>query len=346
MVRKFALLTLAFAVFASGAAFAQSDNEAKEKVKPYLGNWALDLPGGAGWLNIRLVDDKYLDGDILWMGGSVVPVANVYWFQRGVVVTRVFNTPRVWEGKKVVRSHTRTQAMYIAVDPDDKDKIKVSSGEPKTSGLGVKMIEFTGKRIPAHPAAPDLSSLKYDKAITLFNEKNLDGWKLTNENQVNGWSAKDGVLINDPKQEKGKPHISYGNLRTVDEFEDFNLSLEVKVLPNGNSGVYLRGIYEVQVADSYGKPLDSHHMGGIYSRITPLVNAEKPAGEWQKYDITLCDRHINVVLNGTVIIDNQPVMGCTGGALTSDEFKPGPIYLQGDHTGVEYRNIVLKPIKK
>jgi hypothetical protein len=110
--------------------------------------------------------------------------------------------------------------------------------------------------------------------------------------------------------------------------------------------VYLRGIYEVQVMDSHGRGLDSHHMGAIYSRITPTVSAEKPAGQWQTMDITLCDRHVTVVLNGTPIIDNQPLLGCTGGALWSDEFRPGPIYLQGDHTAVSYRNIVLTPIQQ
>lgn len=345
MIRKLTVLALTVAIVASGATYAQ-DDVSKDKLEPYFGNWALDLPGGAGWMNIRMVDDKYLDGDILWYGGSVVPVANVYWFQRGLVVTRVFDTPRVWEGRKVVRSHTRTQAMFISIDPNDPDKIIINSGEPKTSGLGVTMLEFTGKRIPPPPDAPDLSKVKYGDPITLFNGKNLDGWKLTDENAANGWSVKDGALINDPKQEKGKPHINYGNLRTVDEYEDFNLTMNVKILPDNNSGVYLRGIYEVQVADTYGKPLDSHNMGAVYSRITPSVNAEKPANEWQTYDITLCDRHITVILNDTVIIDNQPVMGCTGGALTSDEFKPGPLYLQGDHSGVEYKNIVLKPIIK
>jgi hypothetical protein len=63
-------------------------------------------------------------------------------------------------------------------------------------------------------------------------------------------------------------------------------------------------------------------------------------------DITLLDRHVTVILNGQRIIDNQPLLGCTGGALTSDEFRPGPIYLQGDHTAVSYRNIVLTPILK
>jgi hypothetical protein len=87
-------------------------------------------------------------------------------------------------------------------------------------------------------------------------------------------------------------------------------------------------------------------MGALYSRIAPVVNAEKPAGEWQSMEMTLCDRHLTVVLNGKTIIDNQPVYGPTGGALTSDVFAPGPLYLQGDHGKISYRNIVLTPITK
>ena len=105
-------------------------------------------------------------------------------------------------------------------------------------------------------------------------------------------------------------------------------------------------MYEVQVFDSYGKDLDSHNMGAVYSRIKPMVAAEKPGGEWQALDITLCDRHVSVKLNGKTIIDNQPVFGPTGGAIISDVFAAGPIYLQGDHGNVSYRNIVLKQILK
>jgi len=228
----------------------------------------------------------------------------------------------------------------------EEPKWKVEDGFMVVNGTGSIMTkeEFAGKRIPPVGAAPDLSKVKYGRAIALFNGENLDGWKLTAPKVVNGWSAQNGLLINRAVQEEGKPHRSYGNLRTEQEFEDFNLKLETRVAQGGNSGVYLRGIYEVQVTDSYGKKLDPHNMGAVYSRITPSVNAEKPAGEWQTLDITLVDRHVTVVLNGTKIIDNAPVMGCTGGALWSDEFRPGPIYLQGDHTGIEYRNIVLKPV--
>jgi hypothetical protein len=180
----------------------------------------------------------------------------------------------------------------------------------------------------------------------LFNGKDLTGWKLINEKQKNGFTVVDGVLSNNPVQTEGAQHISYGNLRTEQEFEDFNLKLEVNVPAGSNSGVYLRGMYEIQVLDSYKKELDSHNMGALYSRIKPSVNAEKPAGTWQSLDITLCDRHVTVILNGTKIIDNQPVYGPTGGAMKSDVFTPGPLYLQGDHGKVEYRNIILTPIVK
>jgi len=180
---------------------------------------------------------------------------------------------------------------------------------------------------------------------SLYNGKNLDGWKLIDPNNKNGFIVENGVLINKPVQEAGH-HVRYGNIRTEQEFEDFNLKLEVKVPSGDNSGIYLRGMYEIQVFDSYGKELDPHNMGALYSRITPAVAAEKPAGEWQSLDITLWDRHLTIILNGKTIIDNQPVYGPTGGAISADVFAPGPIYLQGDHGTVYYRNMVLRPIRK
>jgi hypothetical protein len=191
-----------------------------------------------------------------------------------------------------------------------------------------------------------LSKVKFGAPIALFNGKDLTGWKLTKPGAICGWSVVDGILTNKVVQEPGKPHKPYGNLRTEQEFEDFNVRVETRVPKGGNSGVYLRGIYEVQVLDSYGKPLDPHNMGAIYSRICPTVAAEKPAGQWQTLDITLVDRYVTVILNGTKIIDNQPILGCTGGALWSDQFRPGPIYLQGDHTGIEYHSVVIRPVLK
>jgi hypothetical protein len=226
----------------------------------------------------------------------------------------------------------------------DGDSLQLVSVTPKADGNGADRAEFTGKRLPPMPPAPDLSQVKFGQPVTLFDGKSLDGWRLVETDAVNGWSVHDGILANTVTQEEGKPEKNYGNLRTVAEFEDFMLHAETRLPKEGNSGIYLRGLYEVQVYDSFGQPLDSHNMGAIYSRIKPTVNAEKPAGQWQTFDITFVQRHATVVLNGIKIIDNQPVLGPTGGALWPEVDRPGPIYLQGDHTGIEYRNIVLRPV--
>jgi hypothetical protein len=312
---------------------------------PFVGRWALTIPGGgAGWLGVTQ-EKGYMDGSILWGGGSVVPVSSVFMTDDGeqLYVTRINEVKRKDASGKTIRTHQFTEAIIANVSGDEMRLIRMVGRE---NGRGISREDFTGKRIPPLPPAPDLSKVQFGNPIQLFNGQNLEGWRLTSPNQVNGWSAENGVLINRPVQEEGKPHKAYGNLRTDREFEDFNLTLETRVEKNQNSGIYLRGIYEVQVADTYGRKTDSHNMGGVYSRITPTVAAEKPPGEWQTMDITLVKRHVTVILNGTKIIDNQPLLGCTGGALWSDEFRPGPIYLQGDHTGVEYRNMVLRPVVK
>lgn len=310
---------------------------------PFLGRWALTIPGGgAGWLGIEQ-KDGYLDGSILWGGGSVVPAASVSLDGETLQVTRMHKVERKNAAGDVVRTQYFTELISARISGDT---LQLTQYRPHFDGSRIMRSEFTGKRIAPLPPKPDLSQARYGQPIKLFNGASLDGWKLTNPRQKNGWSAEDGVLVNKTAPHGSGRRVSYGNLRTVAEFEDFNLKLEVNVPPRGNSGIYLRGLYEVQVSDTQGRPLDSHNMGGVYSRITPTVGVEKPAGQWQTMDITLLDRHVTVVLNGQRIIDNQPLLGCTGGAMTSDEFHPGPIYLQGDHTAVSYRNIVLTPIIK
>jgi hypothetical protein len=303
---------------------------------PFIGRWALIIPGGAaGWLGVEEKDGK-LQASVLWGGGSVLPAASAKVEGNKLIVTRIQKL-KGKDGKENIITETIAATL-------DGDAMKLTTVKRNQAGKELNKADLTGKRIPPLPARPNLKKVKFGKPIALFNGKDLSGWKTIGDNS--GWSVKDGILDNNAPQEEGKPHKRYANLRTEREFEDFNLKLEVCVPKNGNSGVYLRGLYEVQVADTCGKPLDSHNMGGIYSRITPTVAAEKPACEWQTMDMTLVDRHATVILNGKTIIDNQPLLGVTGGALTSDEFKPGPIFLQGDHTSVSYRNIVLRPVVK
>ena len=322
----------------------KSEAVQKTDIAEFLGQWTIDIDGGSvGWLEVRQEKD-YLDADLLWGGGSVVPVASVYMTDRALVVTLTDNVVRT---KDVNNTPVRTQILTNWLEIQRKgDKIAGYIYHPKKDGKGIDSTSFSGTKLPAPPPAPDMTKIKYGTPITLFNGKDLTGWRLINEKQKNGFSAANGVLSNDPVQVEGAPHSSYGNLRTDQEFEDFNLKLEVNVPAGSNSGVYLRGMYEVQVVDSYQKALDPHNMGGVYSRITPTSAAEKPAGEWQSMDITLCDRHATVILNGVKIIDNQPIYGPTGGAMKSDVFAAGPIYLQGDHGKVYYRNLVLTPIVK
>ena len=310
---------------------------------PFIGRWALTIPGGgAGWLGVTQ-EKGYLDASILWGGGSVVPVDCVFVNKGHLYIMRLSKVERKDASGNVVRTQTFPEIIQATLEGDT---LKLSQGQPRRNGDGIEEREFTGKRIPPLPGKPELAKVKFAAPIALFDGKNLDAWKLTDPGAKSGWSIEDGVLVNKPIQPQGGRHVSYGNLRTVAEFEDFNLKLEVNVAKGENSGVYLRGIYEIQVCDSYGKRLDPHNMGGVYSRITPKMSAEKAPGEWQTMDLTLVDRHATVILNGKKIIDNEPLLGCTGGAMWSDEFKPGPIYLQGDHTGVKYRNIVLTPVVK
>jgi hypothetical protein len=167
----------------------------------------------------------------------------------------------------------------------------------------------------------------------LFNGKDLTGWEpITPANSH--WVVKNGELLN---EEHGS------NLRSTRKFEDFKLHIEYNCPDKGNSGVYLRGRYEVQV--EY-EPLDAndefHRMGSIYSFLKPAVELPRKPGEWESYDVTLVGRWVTIVRDGVKTVDNQEIPGITGGALDSNEGEPGPFYIQGDHTGgMKYRNITI-----
>jgi hypothetical protein len=335
----FILFALAFTLTFAGMLAQETSPE------PFLGRWSLDLDyemDNVGWVEVRQ-EEGYLDADLLWRWGSVTPVEFVFAAGDRLFLTRSERLVRERdENGDPVR--IQRQVNWFEIRKEDKDHISGMAYFPNSSGIGMETVLFKGARIPPVPPAPDLSRVEYGEPVELFNGKDLSGWRLVEEHTVSGWKVVDGVLMNDPVQKESQPHINYGNLRTTDTFEDFKLELEVQVPGGSNSGIYLRGIYEVQVFDSYGEAPDSHHMGALYSRITPSVSAEKPAGQWQEMEIILCNRHLTVVLNGTTIIDNEPVEGVTGEAISSDEFSPGPILLQGDHGKVSYRNIVLTPI--
>lgn len=189
-----------------------------------------------------------------------------------------------------------------------------------------------------------MSQVRFGEPISLFDGETLDGWKLSNPKKQNGWRVEDGLLVNEtPKIDFGA-YGDYGNLVTEGEFGDFRLTLEYNVPAGGNSGIYLRGAYEAQVVDRDSRMQGISGPGAIFGRIAPARNAARPGGEWNRYVLTLVDQHITVELNGETVIDNVLLEGCTGGGIQADDTALGPLFLQGDHTSVRYRNLVLEPV--
>ncbi len=188
---------------------------------------------------------------------------------------------------------------------------------------------FRGVRAPAlnRPGVPS-----WGRGIDLL-QGGLTGWRVR-DGKASGWKMVAGVLTNDGPS---------ADLISRGLFDDFRLHVEVNIPPNGNSGIYLRGRYEVQVLDGYPQSPGSRRIGGVYGQVTPTSHPAKPAGEWQTFDITLVGRRVTVVLNSVTIIDGVEIPGITGGALESNEGAPGPVMLQGDHTAIQFRNIRIEP---
>jgi hypothetical protein len=188
--------------------------------------------------------------------------------------------------------------------------------------------------------APELATTgepEWDEPIELFDGKTLDGWSLRDPKAKMGWAVVDGELAVVESKDNA-------DLVSDQVFQDMKLHLEFNVEPKSNSGVYLRGRYEIQILDDPEMTGDTHGAGALYSRIAPSEDATKPAGEWQTYDITLVGRQLTVVLNGTEVV-SAPIEGITGGAINPFEGQPGPLMLQGDHGKVRFRNIVVTPAK-
>ena len=184
-------------------------------------------------------------------------------------------------------------------------------------------------------ATAGLAQRQEEKWTDLFNGKDLKGWHVRHEGGHNGWKVENGLLVNTPPST---------DLVSDQKFRDFELHYEYMIPERSNSGVYLRGRYEIQIDDAYGREPRNNRNGAIYGVITPSSNPSKPAGEWQTVDAKIVGDRATVVLNGTKIIDNAQVR-LTGAALDDKESEPGAIMLQGDHGKVTFRNIRIRPIK-
>ena len=195
-------------------------------------------------------------------------------------------------------------------------------------------LMFTGHRAPKIDEHDDGTWVE-GKPVRLFNGKDLTGWTGVASEKAQGWTVEDGIL-------KGTGHAD--DLVTVAKYWNFKLHAEFKLAEGSNSGIGLRGRYEVQIASDYGRPPGMHGTGALYTRILPRVNASKPPDEWQTYDIRLVGRDVSATLNGETLYEKGVIDGLTGIAYDPFEDKPGSIELQGDHGPVEFRNLVLAPL--
>src|SRR5262245_57824044 len=284
-----------------------------------FGRWDLvvqrDTQTSPSWLEVERSGTATLVGQFVGSGGSARPIARIE-FTDG---TLRFAIPPQWE------SNPRDITFEGRLEGD---RLTGSM----TMGDGQKAT-WSGTRAPSLRRAEPSG---WNEPITLFSGKDLGGWQPVGGGESQ-WSAAGGTLRN---AKRG------ANLVTLGKFDDFKLHLEFRVPKGENSGVYLRGRYELQIDDSAGLEPSSHHTGGLYGFIAPSENVARAAGEWQSMEVTLVGRMLTYALNGTTVICNREIPGITGGALDSAEADPGPLMLQGDHGPVDFRNIVITPAKE
>lgn len=284
-----------------------------------IGTWDLTVQGTGGpmpsWIEVVPSGRQALVGRFVGAFGSARPIADVTYVNGHFS----FSIPPQWED-----------------GPGSIDVSGTVAGNRISGSISGPFFEgalFMGRR------APSLARSRppvWDRPIELFNGRDMSGWQVRDPGGKKGWVARGGLLSNaDPGND----------LVSVRKFTDFKIHVEFRYPKDSNSGVYLRGRYEAQIQDDFGKPLADDIIGSIYGFIEPRINAAKRPGQWQTYDITLVGRYVTVVLNGVMVIARQKIPGITGGALDSDEGAPGPIFLQGDHGPIDFRKVTVTPAR-
>lgn len=297
-------LLLTIAISAQSVVAAESD---------FIGRWnlsLLDVDGYASaWLEIRPTADQDKRGQLVWIFGGAEPIEDV------VIAEDVLTFSHFFMGKR----------LRFTARP-------VGNALTGTTTDHSSTIKWVGVR------APDLrppTVLRQDTPLAIMTDPTLSGWTLRNGSSPSCWHTEEGILFNDQ---------SCADLKSNLDFLNFHLKLEFRLDDEGGSGVYLRGRYEVQIANDGNGPPTPRSSGAIFGHLAPLLSAGKKPGEWQTLEVTLIGREVTVRLNHHVVIANEQIPGPTGAALDSDEGRPGPIMLQGDHGRVSFRNIVITPL--
>ena len=310
---------LLFAVATAALPFMASAQDAKV----FLGRWDMTATPATGtpypqWMELLEKNGK-VEGRVQPRGGGWRPILGA----------------KIESGKLVVALSATMNWELTSAGPD-----QITGIEKRGAADGPKLA---GVRAPKLDRPMPKS---WTKPRPLFNGKDLTGWEPIGNVQNNKWIARDGELVNDNPEVPGVRNPGAANIKTTAKFQDFKLHIEVNCPDTGNSGIYLRGRYEIQIGTEGGK-LPDHEMGAVYSHYPPPAGAELGLGKWTAFDITFVGRHVTVLRDGKVYHDHVEIPGPTGGALDSRESEPGPFFLQGDHHGViRYRNMMISEPKK
>ena len=195
-------------------------------------------------------------------------------------------------------------------------------------------------------------------AIVLFDGKDLSKWRSVKTKAKADWTVGDGAVTVKPGS---------GDVETVQQFDDYQLHIEFRTPAEvhgsgqgrGNSGIFMQGVYELQVLDSYNNRTYSNgQAGAIYKQTMPLVNASRKPGEWQTYDVIYTSPKFNkdsmivnpafitVIHNGVVVQNHTPIYGTTPyrGKPQYQVHGKGPLRLQDHDNPTSFRNIWIREL--
>ncbi len=293
---------------------------------PFLGKWDITGVGPHAdyvyWLEVKEEDGK-LTGSFLNRSGSVLPLAEIK--IAGDELVFLPTMPRAGMPQPVHRAKVEEGRLL--------GMMTVGEGE------SAQNVAWIGERPPKWSEFDANKRYRMGTPVVLFDGKTIERiegmWDVQRKDQPSGWAVVDGAMTNEAKA---------NNLVTRHRFRDFKIHCEYKIEEKSNSGIFLRGRYELQVLDDAGKPPDIHGHMALYSRVKPSVNAGLAAGQWQTMEATIVGNRLTVVLNGKKVHDNIVIEGITGSALDSKEGETGPIMIQGDHGKVTFRKVVVTPI--
>ena len=340
-------------VLAAAAVLAGVVLTGQTQPNPFLGAWNINGTGQDAsmicWLEVT-EEGGQLKGMFLNRVGNPAPLGIVR-VEGDELVFRAGSAERPngpeyrakIEGGKLIGRHTVTQGGGRrgrgAVDP-------TAPPPPPPPPPTERTVSWVGARPPAWPPSDANAKHAYGKPVALFDGKSLDMWDVQNQNRPMGWEIVDGAMTN--YHDPAGPRVQGNNLVSKEKFLNFKLEAEYKLAAGSNGGLYLRGRYELQLlddlADTRTAPMLSHM--AIYGRTPPSVKASKAPGEWQTMEAILVGNRVTVTLNSQRVHDNAVILGVTGGMLDNDELAPGPLLVQGDHSAVWIRKLVVTPIVK